>query len=202
MRNGASTSTWGRLGGAVVIVAVVVGVFAAAAGTATGKLDPDKKAQVSVATVDSSVATLADPDTVYDLTFGPESAATFTQEPGEVVTVTMAASFVPEDGDHLFCDLHAAVNLDDGLSDPVPETALRQNWLAQRGDVWWQMTEQGRDLTRTLPAPAVATTHTVVGVAWMDTPLVGEPDCYGTQYGFAPQEVDVSARVSVVKVGP
>lgn len=158
-------------------------------------------------TLTSSPVTLAESETIYDFAFSPESAASFTQLPGEVVTVTMAASFDAPNPGLLFCDLHAAVNLPNGSavgSGGDYFAALRQDWLAQRGDVWWEMTDEGSDLTRTIPAPAAAIDHTLIGVAWMAAIPVDEgepdPDCYGTKYGYEPQEVKASVRVSVVKV--
>lgn len=196
------SSRWGRLSGLVVTVAMVV--VLAGAGSAAGKKPdppPVTPSQVSVVTLTSDPVTITTPGEVYDLTFGPESAVSFTQQPGQVVTATMAASLDAPDWGTLFCDVHAAVDITNGAAESV-FTAMRQTEITQRGDVWWQMTEMGRDLTRSIPAPASATDHTVIGVAWMDDPLSAYPpsdhSCYGTEYGFPYQEVTATVRVSVV----
>jgi hypothetical protein len=198
-------SRWGHLSGLVITGALVV-VLAGAGSAAGKKPDPPSGApQVSVVTMTSAPVIITTPGELYELTFDPESAVSFTQQPGQVITATMAASIEAPDWGGLFCDVHAAVNLTNGSADSG-YTVLRQSRITQRGDVWWNFSEMGRDLTRSIPAPASATDHTVIGVTWMqkgDMDGYVDPDgddavCYGTEYGFEYQEVTVSVTVSVV----
>jgi hypothetical protein len=202
------SSRWMRLGVIMLGIAVVSMLLSAGGEAKVKPGGPGKSSQVSVVTLTAGPVTITTPGELYPL-FSPP--ATFTQLPGEVVTVTMGASFDMPDPTGLFCDLHTAVFLPNASSDEDTPISMRQNTLAQRGDDWWNLTEQSRDLTRTIPAPEVATEHTLMGVTWMDLPgLLGPPpedpnddpgDCYGTNYeGFEYQVVTAGVRVSVVKM--
>jgi hypothetical protein len=160
----------------------------------------DLSSQVTVTTLTGGPATITEPGTVYDLAFSPASAVTFTQQPGEVVMLTMTAEFDGPQVDALFCDLHAGVNLTRPDSGYDPSyTGVLQTMMMQRGDVWWAIPVMGRDSTRVIPSPGTATDYTVVGVAWMDAPEEGPDEaCYGTQFGGEYQEVTASVRVSIV----
>lgn len=188
----------------VLGIAVVPMLLSSAGGAATGKPDTaGKTSPVSVVTLTGAPVTITTPGVLYEFDFSPASAVSFAQQPGEVVTVTMAASWDMPDPGALFCDLHTAVNLPNAATDGDTPIILRQNTLAQRGDDWWQLPDQSRDLTRTIPAPAAPTDHTLVGVTWMEDGSPGEEqegDCYGTNYGFEYQEITATVRVSVVKM--
>lgn len=201
-------SAWLRMTTALAFAALLL-TLAGAEGAAGDKpSDPGSKGRTGVVTLTGGPVTITAPGSgegeVTDFEFSPESALTFTQQPGEVITVTMAAEFDVPNEESLFCDVHGAVNLarSDLAYDPN-YTAMEQTFITQRGDVWWAMTHMGRDSTRTIPSPASPTQYTVIGVAWMDETDPDSPeDCYGntTEDGTAHQDVDVSVRVSVVSI--
>jgi hypothetical protein len=183
---------------AVAMAAAVLLVSADVTGAAGGKPTP-KVPQVKVVTLVGQTVTVTTPGELYDIAFTPSTAVQFTQQPGEVVTVAMIAASKGDDS-LVFCDIHAAVHAAGVDQEQMPIAMHETVLLAQRGDDWWQMAAWSQDLSRTLPSPAEATLHTILGKVWMDAgPVDPETtDCYGTQYGGEHQDFAVDVRVSIV----
>lgn len=195
-------SSANRSRGLVVRVAAVAAglvlVSAGATGVATGKPAMPKAPPVSVVTLAGQPVVVATPGEFYDITFDPASAVSFTQMPGTVVSVSMSATITSGDATMLFCDVHAAVGMMGADSADTPIAMHQTVIMAQRGGDWWYMAEASGDLTRTIPAPAAMTTHTMVGKVWMDPPSEPEADCYGIADGGQYQAYTVPVRVSIV----
>jgi hypothetical protein len=198
---------------AVVALTFAMGGFAGAVGGKPATTGPAAKATIANLTAESDLLsgsqTHTEPGEVYSLEFTPAEAITFMQRQGEVVTISMEPTFTSSvDWDGLFCDVHAAVNLTEG-GDPPITAVVHGRRITQRGDDWWHMFEEGRDLTRTLPAPAADTTYTIIGVAWMDAPNEDAvEDCFGGNPTAEPpvsptyQTASVALRLSIVKLSP
>ncbi|NJD29377.1 MAG: hypothetical protein FIA92_13905 [Chloroflexi bacterium] len=148
-------------------------------------------------TLVGQTVTVTTPGVLYDVVFTPSTEVQFSQQPGEVVNVSMIARSAGDDT-LVFCDIHAAVHASGIDQDEMPIVMHETVLLAQRGDDWWRMAEWSGDLSRTIPAPAAATVHTILGKVWMDAPAEEGGDCYGLEVGGQHVDFTVDLRVSIV----
>jgi hypothetical protein len=188
------------IGLAVGAAAVAASLLLASANlTGVANAKPKPAAGVTVVTLTGEV-TVTEPGTMFEIAFEPTSGASFTQMPGQVVNVSMKGEAIGDgDGELVFCDVFAAVQVTNVYAATAMPFSMRETvFIAQRGGAWWEMTEESANLSRTIPAPATATNHTIVGVAWMGEVVGEEPDCYGTQYGGEHVDFTVPVRVSIV----
>ena len=157
-------------------------------------------------TVDTTSGSVKPGDFV-PVPLSPSSKTTFTQKAGQIVMLSLDATFAGN-GDVVFCNVNAAAHIagppSTNNNGSLNETsALHMQTHFQRGGPWPEMFETGRDGTRTVPGPAVDTVRTVEAVAWMDPAQPGPDGCFGASHPLVPdpdQQFTVTIRLSIVRL--